>query len=217
MCRCRATRPGAPSRSGCGTTASRTKTCALLAADGGPPRRNSSKKARTSRVSSMFGPGRARSGLRCDHGPAIIRHRRPLRSYCSIGAERVVAVAVGPPGDEHGGTRHPLVAVAVRAEANRATTPGRAVERMGQPFEQPWWRRLDTLPPLVAPAVASDRRHRRQCVHRHHVQRVVDEVDGSEHAPGPVHVVGVSVISRVHRHDRAERQLHRLRRPSAAS
>ena len=150
------------------------------------------------------GPGRARSGLRCDHGPAIIRHGRPLRSYCSIDAERVVAVAVGPPGDEHRRARHPLVAGAVGSEANRAAPPRRAVERMGQPLEQPRWRRLDALPPLVAPAVAGDRRHGRQGVHRHHVQRVVDEVDRPQHAAGPVHVVGVAVVGGVHRHDRAE-------------
>ena len=42
-----------------------------------------SKKASTSTSSSTFGPGRARSGDLCTHGPASSRHGSPLRSYCS--------------------------------------------------------------------------------------------------------------------------------------
>ena len=100
--------------------------CAL---DGGPARRCWSKKAIISRSPSMFGPGRAfgRILVAPRTGQQTPRHAQPLD-----GAERVVAIAVGPTGDQHrraaelGRTR---AVGPERGSSRGATSASRSAER----------------------------------------------------------------------------------------
>ena len=139
------------------------------------------------------------------------------------GAERVVAIPVGPATDQQHGARHPLVPIAARAQSDRTAPPGRirprvaqrtsapwiARSRLAQPLEQPRLVLVDAPLPLGFPIAAEPgtrphRRRGRQRVHRDHVERVVDEVDRAQHTAHVVHVVGVAVVGGVHRCDRTQ-------------
>jgi hypothetical protein len=119
-------------------------------------------------------------------------------------AERVVAIAVGPSDDQHRGGRDAFVTVTVGTQPDRPPAPHRRVERAGDPVDHPRRRFVDPPSPLVAPAVAEHRRHRRQGVHRDHVERVVDQVELPEHAAAVVHVVGVAVVGGIRGDDRLQ-------------
>ena len=143
----------------------------------GARRRRRSSRGR-GRCAGRAGRGAGHMWL---HGPAAAA-TAPSRSTLDR-AERVVAVPVGPAGDEHRRARDALVPGAVRARAgsSRGATSGHRPGRASQSSSH-GWRLVDAPPPLVTPAVAAHRRHRRQRVHRDHVERVVDEVDRPEHA-----------------------------------
>ena len=141
-----------------------------------------------------------------DHA-ARARHRL-------VCAEGDVRVAVGPPGDDHRRARDPLV---VRPE--RSVPPVRPVVLLLEPVQEPRRGSFDAASPLLAPAVAVDRRHGREDVARRHVDHPVDEVDRLQDPAHVVDVVRVAVVGRVDRDDRVERgrALHRdLERVEAA-
>ena len=116
--------------------------------------------------------------------------------------ERRAAVEVAPAADDHG--RH---ADQVVVRPHRALPPERPV-RLLLDRPEPRHHPVDPLQPVLAPSLAGQGGHRRQRVHRHHVQRVA-ELDGLADAAGEVDVVGVAVVRRVDRDDR----LQRRRRP----
>ena len=130
----------------------------------------------------------------------VERPRRPVRD---------AAVAVGPAGDEHRRAGDAVVARGAPPEgagADRAVPPVRAVRALREPLEQPGRRPLDPPPPLLAPAVAEQVRHRREAVHRDHVERVVDEVEQPQRAALVVDVVGPAVVGGVAGDHRAQRR-----------
>ena len=153
------------------------------------------------------------------------RHRRVLvhpragdqtpTRHVLDGAERVVAVAVGPAADQEHGTRHASVAVAARPKAHRTTAPRLVGGRVPQPLQQPRLVLLQPASPFRLPIARTHfrphSRCRRQCVHRDHVQRVIDEVERAQHAAHVMHVVGVAVVGGVHGGDCTELRnaLHR--------
>ena len=146
----------------------------------------------------MCGPGSDDAGAMWLHGPisSSFSHRSVRER-----AKGVVAVAVGPTGDDH---RRALDAGVVGT--HRAVPPVRPVELLVHPAQQPRLVLGDARQPLVAPPVTPDRRHGRQRVHRGHVVAVVDEVDRPQRSAHVVHVVGVAVVGGVDRADRAERR-----------
>ena len=81
-----------------------------------------------------------------------------------------------------------------------------AVAVLPQPGQHPRLLRVQPSLPLLAPAVAPDRRHGRQHRHRRHVVAVVDEVDQPQRPAPPVHVVGPPVVAGVDRADRLQRR-----------
>ena len=143
-------------------------------------------------------------GVHPRSGEQPVRHARLAQRR--DGAERVVAVAVGPAGDQHHRALDPVVAVALAVGPQGAVPPVGTVAVLAQPGEQPRLDRLEPAAPLVAPAVAPDLRHRRQHRHRRHVVVVVDEVDHPQRAAAPVHVVGPPVVAGVDRADGLERR-----------
>ncbi len=106
---------------------------------------------------STFGPGsddvRRCVGPRSDHqscrAPELLE--RP---------QRVVAIAVGPPGDDHRRRLDPVVVGAERSEPPVVVEP-----LVLEPREHPRLGPAHAAFPLVAPPVSVDRRHRRQRVH----------------------------------------------------
>jgi hypothetical protein len=85
-------------------------------------------------------------------------------------------------------------------------TPVRLLVLFLEPPKLPGFVRLDPAEPLVPPAVAEQRRHRREGVHRDHQQRVVEEVKAATHAATEVHVVGVAPVRGEDRDDRLQRR-----------
>ena len=132
---------------------------------------------------------------------------QPLRARQALErAERVVAVPVGPAGDDHRGTRDRLV-----VDAERAMPPVVVEALVLEPREHPRLRALEAARPLLAPTLAVDRRRRGQRVARDHVARVVDLVELLHDAALEVHVVAEPVVGRVDRDDRLQcgRAFHR--------
>ena len=114
--------------------------------------------------------------------------------------KRVVAVAVGPAGDDHRRARDAPV-----PRPERPVAPVGAVQLLLEPAQEPRLRTLDPPQPLVAPAVAEHCRNGREDGQRGHVQDVVDEVDGTQRAARVMDVVRVAVVGGVNGADRAER------------
>ena len=114
-------------------------------------------------------------------------------------AEDDVRVAVGPAGHDHRRAGDPVV-----VRPHRAVPPVRPVDLLLDPAQQPRLGVVDPPLPLLAPAGAEHRRHRRQRVAGDHVELVVDQVDRLERATHVVDVVVVAVVRGVDRHDRVE-------------
>ena len=114
-----------------------------------------------------------------------------------------VHVGVGPAGDlEH----RALERVVVRGE--RPAPPVRAVRLLADPGHEPRRRALEPRAPLLAPALAAERRVRRHRVHAQLADRVLALLAGRHAAAADVDVVAVAVVRRVHRQDRPQ-----VRRP----
>ncbi len=150
--------------------------------------------------------------VRPGHGGVRRRMRpraedQPLRTGERLErAERVVAVAVGPSGDDHHRARDRLV-----GRAQRPELPVLVEALVLEPGEDPGLGLPHAPLPQVAPAVAVDRGHGRERVHRDHVRRVVDEVELLQRAAVVVDVVGVAIVRGEDRDDGLEgrRALHR--------
>ncbi len=145
-----------------------------------------------------------RVGVRPRPGQHPERH--PGLAERGDGAERVVAVAVGPARHQHHRAGDPVVAVGAGPGAHRPVPPVGAVTVLAQPGQHPRLVRLDAPQPLLAPAVAPHRGHGRQHAHRRHVVAVVDEVDQPQRAAAPVHVVGPPVVAGVDPAHRLQRR-----------
>ena len=143
----------------------------------------------------------------------------PVRVQRRVGAERVVAVAVGPATDDHGGGLDALVALPITvttALPQRPVPPVRTVPLLFQPAQQPRLRGVEALTPRGAPLGAGELGRGWQRVHRGHVDHVVDEVDRAQGAARVVDVVGVAVVARVDRDDRGRVPAAARRRPAAS-
>ena len=140
-----------------------------------------------------------RVGVRPRPGQQPVRHA--VRRQRGDGAEGVVAVAVGPPRDEHHRAGDPLVARGGAVQPDRSAPPVVPVHPLPQPGQHPGLVGLETPLPLPAPVRAPHRGHGRQHAHRGHVVAVVDEVDQPQRAAAVVHVVGPPVVAGVDRAD----------------
>ncbi len=153
----------------------------------------------------------------------VVRERvNPVADECAalgldaplLHPERGVDIGVAPAGDlEH----RTLDGVVVRRQ--RAAAPVRAIELLADPGEQPGWGALETVAPLVSPALAAERRPRRHRVHPQLTHGVLALVAGRHAAAADVHVVAVAVVGGVHGQDRAQvgwAQLRDLDRGEAA-
>ena len=123
-----------------------------------------------------------RVGPRADQQP--LRARQRLER-----AKRVVAIAVRPPRDDHGGALDGVVGGTQRSEL-----PVVVEALMREPRQHPRLVRLHAALPFLAPALPEDRGHGRQRVHGDHVGGVVHEVDGLHRAAEVVDVVRVAVV-----------------------
>ena len=145
-----------------------------------------------------------------------VADQRPARGVDAplLHPERGVDVGVAPARDlEH----RALDGVVVRRE--RAAAPVRAVELLADPGEQPGWGALEAVAPLVAPALAAERRPGRHRVHPQLADGVLALVAGGDAAAADVDVVAVAIVGGVHRQDRAQvgrAQLRDLDRGEAA-
>ena len=150
-------------------------------------------------------------GLEIDVGPRPARLGGPVgpraqeqprrRLHPRERPQRDVRVAVRPAADDHRRRTDPLDVL-----ARRAVPPVVVAVLVRQPRQEPRLVLLEAALPFVAPAVAPQRRHRWQRVHRHHVRRVVDDVELFQGAAVVVDVVGVAVVGGEDRHDRLERR-----------
>ena len=167
------------------------------------PRSRSARRGASARTSGRApergrcaGPGSEVAVDMWLHGPTSSRfgHRAPRTcGRCCCGSRRPSRRRASS------GTR----CARTRAGASRAASTGRRPAPRASAAATA--RAVDPAEPLVAPAVAEDRRHRRQDVQRRHVEHVVDEVEPAQRAARVVDVVGVAVVRRVDRADRAER------------
>ncbi len=153
-------------------------------------------------------PRAGHRGARVGVGPRAGQQsvRDAVLGQGSHGPERVVAVAVGPPGHEHRRDVDPLVARAVRAQPHRAAAPVVAVRVLAQPGQHPGLVLLQPAPPLVLPTVSPDRGDGWQHAHRGHVVAVVHEIDQPQRPAAPVDIVGPPVVAGVDREHRAQRR-----------
>ena len=146
------------------------------------------------------------SGRRAPTGRPAAGAGRRCAASAADGPEGVVAVAVGPAGDDH--------RRALRSARSRAVAPSRPTVRASRRRRAFSRSQVSTHGSLVSSRrrhssrqpVAPDRRHGRQHVHRRHVVAVVDEVDQPQRAAAPVHVVGPAVVAGVDRADRLQRR-----------
>ncbi len=145
------------------------------------------------------------------------RHVAPRPGQQALGAgqalegpEGVVAVAVGPAGDDHGRRLDPVVAgVGIGgpgAVPQRALAPVGRVDLLGQPAQHPGLGLVESPPPLLPPALPVDGGHRGQGVGGDHGGRVVDEIEGPELAADVVDVIGEAVVGGVDRADGVQRR-----------